>query len=134
MQYIAFDSHKKYTFASVCDTEGKVMRQGRIEHSRDAMGKFLSLCESGSPVAVETIGNWYWIIEAIEKAGMDPKLVHTRKAKLMMGMINKTDKLDTEGLNRLQRNGVSCSIIQGITQTAIGNHGAARGSCYRRAI
>jgi transposase len=29
----------------------------------------------------------------------------TRKAKVMMGEINKTDKLDVRGLNRLQQNG-----------------------------
>lgn len=34
-----------------------------------------------------------------------PRLVHPRKAKLMMGLINKTDKLDTHGMNVLQRNG-----------------------------
>jgi transposase len=34
-----------------------------------------------------------------------PKLVHARKAKLMLGMINKTDKLDARGLNRLQQAG-----------------------------
>src|SRR5437870_6088218 len=60
--------------------------------------------ERGSPVAVETIGNWYWIVDEIEAAGCVPKLVHARKAKLMMGEINKTDKLDARGLNRLQRN------------------------------
>jgi transposase len=54
---------------------------------------------------VETIGNWYWIVDEIEEAGMVPRLVHARKAKLMMGSINKTDKLDARGLNRLQRNG-----------------------------
>jgi transposase len=31
--------------------------------------------------------------------------VHARKAKLMLGMINKTDKLDARGLNRLQQTG-----------------------------
>ena len=36
---------------------------------------------------------------------MVPRLVHARKAKLMSGMINKTDKLDVRGLNRLQRTG-----------------------------
>jgi hypothetical protein len=54
---------------------------------------------------VETIGNWYWIVDEIEAAGCLPKLVHARKAKLMMGAINKTDKLDVRGLNQLQRNG-----------------------------
>jgi transposase len=56
-------------------------------------------------VAVETIGNWYWIVDEIEAAGCLPKLVHARKAKLMMGEINKTDRLDARGLNRLQRSG-----------------------------
>jgi transposase len=58
----------------------------------------------GTPVAVEATGNWYWLAEEIEEAGLEPKLVHPRKAKLMMGLINKTDKLDVHGLNRLQRN------------------------------
>jgi transposase len=49
-------------------------------------------------VAVEATGNWYWIIGEIEEAGHQPLLVHPRKAKLMMGLINKTDKLDVHGL------------------------------------
>jgi transposase len=36
---------------------------------------------------------------------MQPKLVHAHKAKLMLGSINKTDKLDARGLNKLQRAG-----------------------------
>jgi transposase len=56
-------------------------------------------------VAIETIGNWYWIIDEIEQAGMVPRLVHARKAKMMFGCLNKTDKLDAQGLNLLQRTG-----------------------------
>ena len=56
-------------------------------------------------MAVETTGNWYWILDEIESAGCVPRLVHARKAKLMRGVINKTDKLDARGLNRLQRAG-----------------------------
>ena len=37
--------------------------------------------------------------------GLRPRLVHARKAKLMMGEINKTDRLDVRGLNRLQQAG-----------------------------
>jgi transposase len=55
-------------------------------------------------VAVEATGNWYWIVEEIEQAGLHPLLAHARKAKLMMGLVNKTDKLDARGLNQLQRN------------------------------
>jgi transposase len=56
-------------------------------------------------VAVETVGNWYWIADEIEAAKMVPQLVHAKRAKEMMGRINKTDKLDVRGLNCLQRTG-----------------------------
>src|SRR3989475_12624860 len=105
MQYIAFDAHKHYTPASVASLDGRTIREERVEHERDALRQFLERCERGSPVAVETTGNWYWIVDEIEAAGGVPKLVHARKAKLMLGMINKTDKLDARGLNRLQQAG-----------------------------
>lgn len=105
MQYIAFDAHKRYTLASVEHLSGGVVREARVVHQRGALQEFLSQCDPGSPVAVETVGNWYWIVDEIESAGMTPHLVHARKAKLMMGMLNKTDRLDARGLNRLLRNG-----------------------------
>jgi transposase len=79
-------------------------RQRRINHYPGAIREHLRGCEPDTPVAVEATGNWYWIFEEIEQAGLRGVLVHPRKAKLMMGMINKTDKLDADGLNRLQRN------------------------------
>ena len=105
MEYIAFDAHKRYTVASVEREDGRRVREARIPHVRGMLCQFLARCERGSPVAVETLGNWYWIVDEIEAAGCVPKLVHARKAKLMMGMINKTDKLDARGLNQLQRAG-----------------------------
>jgi transposase len=105
VEYIALDAHKHYTLASVARPDGHLVREERVEHDRGALRHFLERCEPGSPVAVETIGNWYWIVDEIEAAGCRPNLVHARKAKLMMGMINKTDKLDARGLNQLQRNG-----------------------------
>ena len=105
MQYIAFDAHKHYTWALVQDEKGKVMAEQRIDHIRGALSGFLEKFEPGSPVAVETIGNWYWITDEIEAAGMVPQLVNARKAKLMSGSINKTDRLDVQGINRLQRSG-----------------------------
>jgi hypothetical protein len=97
MEYIAFDAHRHYTLASVARPDGQLIREERIEHDRGSLREFLERCERGSPVAVETIGNWYWIVDEIEAAGCVLKLVHARKAKLMMGEINKTDRLDARG-------------------------------------
>jgi transposase len=105
MSIIAFDSHKRYTFARVENDNGEHPQEFRIEHRRGNIAGFLSKQQRGSPVAIETIGNWYWIVDEIEQAGMEPHLVHARKAKMMFGCINKTDKLDAKGLNVLQRAG-----------------------------
>src|SRR5467141_4573201 len=104
-EYIAFDSHKRYTWVDREDHSTRKNSGHRLEHAPGAVRDYLSGCEPGTAVAVEATGNWYWIIDEIEQAGLQPRLVHPRKAKLMMGEINKTDKLDARGLNRLQRNG-----------------------------
>jgi transposase len=105
MEYIAFDAHKHYTLASVARADGRLVREQRLAHERGALQQFLTHCGPGSPVALETGGNWYWIVDEVEGTGCIPRLVHARKAKRMMGQINKTDKLDARGLNTLHRNG-----------------------------
>jgi transposase len=104
-EYIAFDSHKHYTWVEHWEANTGELRQYRLEHEPGAIQRALGKCDPGTAVAVEATANWYWITDEIERAGCVPRLVHPRKAKMMMGQINKTDKLDTHGLNTLQRNG-----------------------------
>ena len=105
MQYTAFDVHKRYTWARVERLDGTVVREKKVSHDPGALRQFLAGCEPGSPVAVETVGNWYWIVDEVEAAGCVPQLVHALKAKLMVGRVNKTDRLDARGLVQLQRAG-----------------------------
>ncbi len=104
-EYIAFDSHKRYTLVEHEDVASGKLRQYRIEHAPGAIRRALAGCEPGTAVAIEATANWYWITDEIEQARCVPRLTHPRKAKLMMGLINKTDRLDVHGMNRLQRNG-----------------------------
>lgn len=105
MLYTAFDVHKHYTWARVERPDGTVVREKRIAREPGAFRRFLAGSAPGSPVAVEAIGNWYWVGDEVEAAGCTLQLVHAYKAKLMLGRVNKTDRLDAEGLVRLQRAG-----------------------------
>jgi len=105
MEIIALDAHKRYSQVCVQQQNGQILCEKKISHSKGQIRQFLSKWTAGSHVAVETVGNWYWIVDEIEQAGMRPQLVHAHKAKLMLGTINKTDKLDARGLNLLQRTG-----------------------------
>jgi len=105
MEIIALDAHKRYSQVCVQKQNGQFLCEKRINHSKGAIKQFLSNWTPGAKVALETVGNYYWIVDEIEQAGMQPELVHAHKAKLMLGSVNKTDKLDARGLNRLQRAG-----------------------------
>jgi hypothetical protein len=51
-----------------------------VDHRRGAIRGFLSRFPPGTPVALETVGNWYWIVDEIEEAGCLPLLAHAAKA------------------------------------------------------
>jgi transposase len=104
--YIGCDAHKRYSVFAFMSNNGQVGHSIRVDHDRMLFRNFLSTLPSGSPIAVENIGSWYWIVDEMEKAGHHPVLAHAGKAKMMMGQINKTDKLDAKGLALLLRNGI----------------------------
>jgi transposase len=102
---VGCDAHKRYSLFAVRDGKGKVLDRVRVNHEPGAIQGFLSQFPSGTPVALETVGNWYWIVDEIEEAGCLPLLAHAAKAKVMMGLVHKTDKLDADGLGTLLHNG-----------------------------
>jgi transposase len=46
-----------------------------------------------SSIAVETVGNWYWMVDETQQAGHQPRLAHARKAKLMMATLLRNGTL-----------------------------------------
>jgi len=98
---IGCDAHRHYSQFAVLDSHGALIQQIRINHSSGAIRDFLTDFPPDTPVALESVGNWYWIVDEIEAAGCVPLLTHAAKAKVMMGNVNKTDKLDAKGLATL---------------------------------
>ena len=102
---VGCDAHKHYSQLEVQDDAGLVLNRVRLDHHPGALSSFFSRLPGGTPVALESVGNWYWIADEIEAAGCQPLLTNPANAKLMMGHVNKTDKLDANGLATLLRIG-----------------------------
>jgi len=109
---------KHYSLFAVFDRQGKPVKRTRVNHEPDAIRGCLSQFPQGTPVALESVGNWYWIVDEIEAAGCLPQMAHivpmslrdAAKAKMMMGNVHKTDKLDADGLATLLHNGTLPSV------------------------
>lgn len=85
--------------------ESSERRQCRIEGPGGVIRSDPEDVEAGIPVALEAAGNWDWIADEIKQAGCRPVLVQVYKAKILLGIVNKTDGLDVHGFNRLPRAG-----------------------------
>jgi len=104
-KYIGCDAHARYSIFVVMDENGRCDPPVRVEHDEWEMRRYLATLPPGSPVALETSGNWYWLVRAMEEAGLDPRLAHALEVKKRMPGRNKTDRLDARGLALLLRNG-----------------------------
>lgn len=107
---VGCDAHKHFSLFAVLDRHGKVVQRTRVDHAPGAIHAFLSRLPPGTPVALETVGNWYWIVDEIERARCVPQLAHAQMAKNRMGHVHKTDKLDADGLAMLQHLGSLPSV------------------------
>lgn len=68
-QYIGCDAHARYSIFVSMDENGKTSAPTRVEHDELEMRHFLGRLPAGSPVALESSGNWYWLVRAMEEAG-----------------------------------------------------------------
>src|ERR1700679_3471243 len=103
--FLGCDAHKHYSVFVAVDERGKASQPMRIEHNVAAYQRYLDTLPSGTEIAIESTGNWYWIVDLMEQAGHTPHLANPSEAKKRMGKTHKTDALDAKGLAILLRNG-----------------------------
>ncbi len=66
-QFIGCDVHKRYSVFVSMDEAGKASRAVRVTHGDGELETYLSGLPAGTPVAVETTGHWYWLLDAIRR-------------------------------------------------------------------
>ena len=104
-QFIGCDAHKKFSLFIAMNEEGQYGQAIRVGHQREQMRSFLQDLPSGSQIALETSGSYYWLVEEMERAGHRPQLAHAWTAKRRMEGRHKTDERDARGLAMLLRTG-----------------------------
>jgi hypothetical protein len=57
--WVGCDAHKHYSQFAVLDEDGQLRHQARVDHAPGAIQAFLESLPEGTPVALESVGNWY---------------------------------------------------------------------------
>jgi len=112
MKYIGIDIHKEFCVVAEMDKEGNVLRQDKIDTSKEAIREYFSSIGEAK-VAIESTGIWEWIYEIIDAVGLEVKLVNPIKARAIAEAKIKTDKVDSTILAHLLRSNLIPEIYVG---------------------
>lgn len=100
--YIGIDIHKEFSQVCVIDSTGKVVKEGRVDSSREEYIRFFSKY-TGSLAVMESTGFWEYLYDAVAECGIKVLLSNPLKTKLIADAKLKTDKVDARTLAHLLR-------------------------------
>jgi len=85
---------------------GRVLDKSILYHeNKEEMRNYFSSIEKPATVAMEATRSWYWLYELLEEEGINVKLAHPLKTKLIGEAKIKTDSIDAHVLAQLERTG-----------------------------
>lgn len=106
--YVGVDNHKKFSYLSVMDQKGIVVKEGKVVNTREAINRFLGKAYTRNTSAVLEAGrNWTVMYDWLEEELDEVTLAHPRKVKAIAEAKIKTDKIDAKTLAHLLR----CDLI-----------------------
>lgn len=109
MQFVGVDQHKRFSYITVVDDRGRLVKEGRISSSRESLKKFLNnpLPQEDSQAVLEAGRNWTVMYDWLEEEIGEVKLAHPIKVKAIAEAKIKTDKIDAKVLAHLLR----CDLV-----------------------
>ena len=106
--YVGVDHHKRFSYLSVMDKNGVVVKEGKIVNTKEAVNNFLGKEYTEDTSAVLEAGrNWTVMYDWLEEELDEVKLAHPMKVKAIAEAKIKTDKIDAKTLAHLLR----CDLV-----------------------
>jgi len=102
--YVGVDYHKRFSFATVMDQDGHVLKQGRVPNTPQAVAAFLDGYDGPDCAAVlEATRTWETMHEWLDERCGRVVLAHPLKLRAIAEASVKTDKIDATTLAHLLR-------------------------------
>ena len=85
--YCGIDLHSNNNYVAILDESCRTSRSGGCAMTSEVLVAFLEpYREELEVMAVESTFNWYWLVDGLNEAGYDVRLVNTTKASDYSGM------------------------------------------------
>ncbi len=104
--YAGIDLHSNNSVVVVLDANDREVYRKRLPNDLAMIVEALRSCGSINAVAVESTFNWYWLVDGLQDAGHDTRLVNTAAVKQYDGLKHSGDFSDARHLAHLLRLGI----------------------------
>ncbi|HZX11156.1 MAG TPA: hypothetical protein VFG01_09455 [Acidobacteriota bacterium] len=78
VHYIGVDHHKQYSYLTVLDEDGSMVKEGRVLNIQSEVKKYLEVAGEGSEAVIEAGRSTYTMLELLEELEMGVKIAHPR--------------------------------------------------------
>jgi len=103
MVFVGVDVHMSYLEIAEIDKDGKLESRRRIGNTLESIDAFVESLDSDAKVAMESCSYFYPLYNRLEEAGIEAKVAHPLKVKLIAESRIKSDKIDAMVLAQLYR-------------------------------
>jgi transposase len=84
-------------------TADRELTQHRLPNDLGQLEPFFAQLPTSSPIAIETSGTWWWLVDLLERLGHRPVLSHPKETKAIASARSTNDKVDAQRLALLLR-------------------------------
>lgn len=102
--YCGIDLHSNNSVVVILDEADTVIYQKKLSNQIDVILQQLSVFKDRiTAIAIESTFNWYWLVDGLQEAGYQVKLVNTAAVQVYSGLKHTDDKDDARWLAHLMR-------------------------------
>jgi len=103
MYYTGIDLHKKTSYITTIDENGKIVSKGNFKNIEpDILDYFVSLADD-TRIVIESMASWYWLYDLLTNHGLSVAISNPKKTKAIASAKIKNDKVDSHMLAQLLR-------------------------------
>lgn len=102
MNYCGIDLHKNFSQVHLYNEQMREISM-RLRNDETSIRCFFEPLRGNCKVAVEATGNWYWLVDLLQRLELDVSLANPLQTKAIAYARVKTDKVDARILTHLLR-------------------------------
>ena len=106
MYYSGIDLHSDNSYITTIDESGTVIKKKRVENSNELVLDYFHSLPGSHQAVVESTTGWYWLNDLLGDNGIELVLAHAKYLKAISYAKVKTDKVDSQTLAILLRQGL----------------------------